>query len=165
MTMMLKEIIGVSKVILTLSNLGSTTLPSGVKFCVPGHGGTLVDRCTTTGRGNPDVAFLGDNFDVVAMGIDISVGGTSASSPGFAAVISLLNQERLAKSGKTLGFVNPLFYQNPQIFTDITKGTNAEIDPSGHGGDVGWNCEKGWDAVTGLGTPNFPAMLKLVKSL
>ena len=83
----------------------------------------------------------------------------------MAALISLLNEARLASSNTTLGFVNPLFYQHPEVFTDITVGTNAEEDPSHHGGKVGWNCEKGWDAVSGLGTPNFPKLLELVESL
>ena len=145
------------------SFLGKTKLPAGVKFCVPGHG-DIFSSCNVTGRASPDVAFLGDGFAVIAEGCNWTVGGTSASAPGMAAVISLLNEERLA-TGKTLGFVNPLFYANPGVFNDITVGTNAELDQSHHGGNVGWDCEEGWDAVSGLGTPNFPKMLQLVKTL
>ena len=147
------------------SYLQKTTLPSGVKFCVSGHGDGWLIHCNTTGRATPDVAFLGDGFDVIAMGTNWTVGGTSASAPGWAAVISLLNQERLASGGTTLGHIAPLLYANPSALNDITQGTNAETDPSGHGGKAGWNCEQGWDAVSGLGTPNFPKLLELVKSL
>ena len=147
------------------SYLQKTKLPSGVKYCVPGHGEGWLIHCNGTGRATPDVAFLGDGFDVIAMGTNWTVGGTSASAPGWAAVVSLLNQERLASGGTTLGHIAPLLYANPSALNDITKGTNAVKDASGHGGEVGWNCEEGWDAVSGLGTPNFPKLLQLVKSL
>jgi len=117
---------------------------------------------TKTGRASPDVALLGEQFDVVTgSGQTISVGGTSASTPSWGAVISLLNEECLSASGgkKTLGFVNPLFYQNAAAFTDITKGSNAV----GENANSGWKCTAGWDAVTGLGTPQFPKLQDVVR--
>merc|ERR1711907_783018 len=68
----------------------------------------------------------------------MAVGGTSASTPSWGAIISLLNEECLSASGgsKTLGFVNPLFYQNADAFNDITKGSNA-IYPNSKSG---WKC-------------------------
>merc|ERR1711907_95699 len=73
----------------------------------------------TNGRGSPDVSLLGEQFEVYTSGIfgritKEAVGGTSASTPSWGAIISLLNEECLSASGgsKTLGFVNPLFYQN-----------------------------------------------------
>ena len=111
------------------------------------------------GRGTPDVSALGQAFAVeIEFGIVECVGGTSASSPSTAALITLLNEVSLAATGKSLGFLNPLFYQNPQAFTDITKGTNA-IGAN----TEGWAAIKGWDASTGLGTPNFPALVAVVK--
>merc|ERR1719201_1619008 len=75
------------------------------------------------GRASPDVALLGEKFAVVDGGRTLAVGGTSASTPSWGAIISLLNEECLSASGgeKTLGFVNPLFYQNADAFTDITQ--------------------------------------------
>lgn len=32
-------------------------------------------------------------------------------------------------------------------------------------GEAGFSCAKGWDPVTGLGTPNYPAMLDLFMGL
>ncbi len=55
----------------------------------------------------------------------ISVGGTSASAPMFAGLISLLNEARLAKNMPPMGCLNTWLYQNPSIFTDITRGHNA----------------------------------------
>jgi tripeptidyl-peptidase-1 len=115
----------------------------------------------TNGRASPDVALLGEKFAVVDGGQTIAVGGTSASTPSWGAVISLLNEECLSASGgsKTLGFVNPLFYQNADAFTDITQGSNA----IGENARSGWKCTEGWDAVTGLGTPQFTKLQTVVK--
>lgn len=30
--------------------------------------------------------------------------------------------------------------------------------------DAGWNATRGWDAVTGLGTPNFGKLLELMET-
>merc|ERR1719469_1021457 len=114
------------------------------------------------GRASPDVALLGEKFAVEDDGRVLAVGGTSASTPSWGAVISLLNEDCLAASGgqKTLGFVNPLLYKNADAFTDITKGNNAVGSNAGNG----WKCTEGWDAATGLGTPNFPKLQAVVKS-
>jgi len=116
----------------------------------------------TNGRGSPDVSLLGEKFVVVTgTGQPIVVGGTSASTPSWGAIVSLLNEECLSASNgkKTLGFVNPLFYQNPDAFNDITQGSNA----IGENAASGWKCEKGWDAATGLGTPQFSKLQAVVK--
>merc|ERR1719265_1199136 len=114
------------------------------------------------GRASPDVSLLGEKFAVITgSGQTIAVGGTSSSTPSWGAIISLLNEECLSASGgsKTLGFINPLFYQNPDAFNDITQGSNAIGDNSASG----WKASKGWDAATGLGTPNFPKLQAVVK--
>merc|ERR1712146_635611 len=121
----------------------------------------------TNGRGSPDVSLLGEQFEVYTSGPfggieKVVVGGTSASTPTWGAIISLLNEECLSASGgsKTLGFVNPLFYQNADAFTDITQGSNA----IGQNAKSGWKCTQGWDAVTGLGTPKFAQLQNVVRS-
>jgi tripeptidyl-peptidase-1 len=118
---------------------------------------------SNNGRGSPDVALLAENFMIYAQGENQIVSGTSASTPSWAAIISLLNEECLSVSGgkKTLGFINPLFYQHPEVFTDITKGDNAK----GLNLGCGWSASEGWDAATGLGTPNFPKLQALVKTV
>merc|ERR1712190_663123 len=116
----------------------------------------------STGRASPDVSLLGEQFTVEDGGRALSVGGTSASTPSWGAIISLLNEDCLSASGgsKTLGFVNPLLYANPSAFNDITKGNNAVGENAGNG----WKCTEGWDAATGLGTPNFAKLQAVVKS-
>jgi tripeptidyl-peptidase-1 len=39
-------------------------------------------------------------------------------------------------------------------FHDITKGTNPGC------GTLGFSASKGWDPVTGLGTPNFTSLVE-----
>ena len=62
------------------------------------------------GHAVPDVSAMGEFFQVVVGGSIESVGGTSASSPTFAAIVALLNDERIAAGKPTLGFLNPLLY-------------------------------------------------------
>ncbi|KAF9464795.1 tripeptidyl peptidase A [Collybia nuda] len=103
------------------------------------------------GRAIPDVAAQGRRFRVFWKGNIISIGGTSASAPTFAGIVALLNDARLAKHLPPLGFLNPLLYTKglEGAFNDITEGNNPGC------GTPGFNATKGWDPVTGLGTPNF----------
>ena len=125
---------------------GSTKLPPSLSY-------------NASGRGTPDVSALGDNFYIITGGTWEQVSGTSCSTPTFAGMITLLNNVRL-EANKTLGFINPLIYQNPQVFNDITKGNN-DVNNDGYG----WYARPGWDPVTGLGTPNWGKMADLVKGL
>merc|ERR1712146_741073 len=85
---------------------------SAVKAYLAKNPKTGTSTYATNGRASPDVALLGEKFAVVDGGQTIAVGGTSASTPSWGGIISLLNEECLSASGgkKTLGFVNPLFY-------------------------------------------------------
>jgi len=139
---------------------------SAVKAYLAKSPKTGSDSYATNGRGSPDVSLLGEQFEVYTSGFfggleKIAVGGTSASTPTWGAIISLLNEECLSASGgsKTLGFVNPLFYQNADAFNDITKGSNAV----GENAASGWKCTAGWDAATGLGTPKFTNLQSVVR--
>jgi len=111
-----------------------------------------------SGRGTPDVSALGEGYQVMINGRVEAVGGTSASAPAFAGMVSLLNEARLQKGGKAMGFLNPWIYQNTDAFTDITKGSNL-IGRGTFSLPYGYNCTKGWDPVSGVGTPVFSKML------
>jgi len=112
-----------------------------------------------TVRGYPDVAANGGNY---AVAVDSSVSliyGTSASSPTFGSIITLINEQR-ANSGKgPVGFINPTLYANPTIMNDITSGGNQGC------GTAGFTAVSGWDPVTGLGTPNYSKMLPVFMNL
>ena len=64
-----------------LSTVDASTLPPAGSF-------------PPLGRATPDVAALGEGFQVVVDGKPMPVGGTSASSPTFAGLVSLLNEVR-----------------------------------------------------------------------
>ena len=59
------------------------------------------------GRGYPDVSAVGDNIAIYNMGAATLIGGTSASTPVFAAILNRINEERIAVGKSTVGFVNP----------------------------------------------------------
>lgn len=93
-------------------------------------------------RGVPDVAGDADpatGYAVRVDGTDTVIGGTSAVAPLWAALIARIN----GAGGKPAGFVNPLLYANPEALRDITAGTNGDFE-----------AVPGWDACTGLGSPN-----------
>ncbi|KAJ4470134.1 peptidase S8/S53 domain-containing protein [Lentinula aciculospora] len=119
-------------------------------------GSTNAGLFNASGRAYPDVAAQGEGFQVVVGGRVNLVGGTSCSSPTFAGVIALLNDFKLAKNDTTLGFLNPLLYANPSALNDITSGSNPGC------GTNGFTTSKGWDPVTGLGTPDFVKLQAIV---
>lgn len=88
---------------------------------------------------------MGDNIVIFTGGLPTLIGGTSASSPAFASVITRINLERQAKGKSTVGFLNPTLYKNPQVLHDITTGDNPGC------GTDGFTASTGWDPVTGLG--------------
>lgn len=101
-----------------------------------------------SGRGYPDVAAQGNHDVIVWAGNITTIGGTSASSPAFAAVIALVNDALIAAGKPTLGFLNPWIYSGAfAALTDITSGSSIGCDTAG------FPAEVGWDAVTGFGTP------------
>jgi tripeptidyl-peptidase-1 len=109
-----------------------------------------------TGRGYPDVAALAGEQNPYCIGVGSmlqGIAGTSAASPVVAAIFARLNEIRLQKGGKPMGFLNPWIYQNADAFNDVTQGTNTG------GGKYGFTAVAGWDPATGVGTPNFTAMV------
>ncbi|KAG9124088.1 hypothetical protein FRC07_012889 [Ceratobasidium sp. 392] len=119
-------------------------------------GSTYEGLYNKKGRAFPDVAAQGRNYKIVLNGKETPITGTSAATPTFAGVISLLNDYRLSKGKKPLGFLNPWLYANADMLNDITFGRNSGC------GTQGFNATIGWDPVTGLGTPNFEKMKEKV---
>ena len=120
------------------------------------------------GRGFPDLAAFGSNVLILSGGQIQQVGGTSCSSPIVAGIVSLLNDHVISASGKPLGFISPLLYKmasaHPAAFTDIVKGDNKCTESGCSSGCTGFEATKGWDPVSGLGTPVYPEMLKYIKA-
>ncbi|KAL4926913.1 S53 family peptidase [Aspergillus undulatus] len=112
------------------------------------------------GRGIPDVAAQAANYLIVDQGQTYNIGGTSASAPVFAAIVSRLNAARLKDGKPRLGFLNPWLYSlNQTGFTDIVdEGSVGCLGESGVP-YAGWNATTGWDPATGLGTPFFNTLV------
>ncbi|MGC2573546.1 MAG: hypothetical protein WA364_18690 [Candidatus Nitrosopolaris sp.] len=68
----------------------------------------------------------------------------------------MINQSR---GGKSIGFVNPRLYRYTVAFNDITAGNN---DTVGHGN---FQTGPGWDACTGLGSPNGQRIMDIFRNL
>ncbi|MHB2019252.1 MAG: S53 family peptidase [Candidatus Xenobia bacterium] len=102
-------------------------------------------------RGVPDVAGNASTltgYIVRVDGQEAPVGGTSAVAPLYAALTAQLGEA----TGKPLGWLNPFFYQHPEAFNDITSGNNG-----------GFSAGPGWDAVTGLGSPDGQKLLSALQ--
>ena len=100
------------------------------------------------GRGVPDVAGNADpttGYRVLVDGTPTVFGGTSAVAPLWAALIARVNE----LLGSPVGFVLPHLYHlgAAGAFHDITAGNNG-----------GYTARPGWDACTGLGSPEGTAL-------
>ena len=132
------------------ANEGATGGGVSTLFALPTwQANSNVPAPTTTsgGRGVPDVAGDADpttGYTVRVDGETSTIGGTSAVAPLWAGLIALAN----AASGKDAGFVNPTLYGDPKAFRDITSGNNGAF-----------SAGPGWDACTGLGSPNGAAIV------
>ena len=111
-----------------------------------------------SGRGVPDVAGNADpatGYQVLVDGQQTVVGGTSAVAPLWAALVARLAQA----TGHTFGLIQEQLYagvlagQPAPGFRDITVGNNGA-----------YSAGPGWDACTGLGTPDGTALLSLLSS-
>lgn len=114
-----------------------------------------------TMRGVPDVAANADpdsGYFIVFNGTSGVIGGTSASSPVWAAILAGMNQQRQTEGLKPLAnFHEALYALKGQGFRDITKGNNN------YDGVVGYDAKTGWDYCTGWGSPDVAKLEQLLK--
>ncbi len=100
-------------------------------------------------RGVPDVSGNADPQSGYITRVDGQqevIGGTSAVAPLWAGLVALLNQSL----AKPVGFLHPALYgslQGSAAFHDVTAGNNGS-----------YQAGPGWDACTGLGTPDGAAL-------
>jgi len=121
-------------------------------------------------RGYNDVTFLGENYYTYGAGGWAWNGGTSASAPAMAGLLSLINAQLIDSGKPRLGFVNPLLYQlkisHPEVFNQISSGNNR---CNGWFTAVSNCCKYGfsaydgpWNPVTGLGSINYSNLLSIL---
>lgn len=123
----------------------------------------------SAGRGYPDVAALGHAYYIELDGQVQAVDGTSAACPVFAGVLSLINGHRVKNGGSKLGFANPLLYKayasDASSFNDVTVGDNKCTQSGGQCCSTGFSASAGWDATTGLGTPNYAKLVAAIDTV
>jgi uncharacterized protein (TIGR03437 family) len=130
-------------------------------------------------RDLPDVSlaasFSHDGYSVIKSQSLGTTGGTSASTPVFAAIVTLLNQYVVSKgiqSKPGLGNINPNLYRlaagGNSPFHDIKLGNN--IIPCGVGtldcpnGTMGFSAAPGYDLASGLGSVDVAKFLNVWSS-
>jgi subtilase family serine protease len=124
----------------------------------------------------PDVAYMGDPMEGVAVYATnnsgampasawYKVGGTSAGTPQWAAILAVINGERLKAGKKSLaesysyGTLDAIYSlartQYSKAFYDVDRGANGYCGKACIAGP-------GYDVVTGLGTPNVKNLVPLL---
>jgi len=110
------------------------------------------------GRGVPDVSGNADprtGYRVLVDGQHATIGGTSAVAPLWAGLVALMNELR----GTPVGFLNPVLYGSGDgALRDVTNGDNDLGDAPAYSASLGW------DACTGLGSPDGAALARLLAS-
>jgi subtilase family serine protease len=111
------------------------------------------NKGSTTLRNGPDVS-ANANFTFYTCSdqeacLANDYGGTSFAAPMWAAYIALVNQQ-LASQGKgTIGFINPTIYAQ-----NITSEYATDFHDIVSGKSGSYTAVKGYDLVTGWGSPN-----------
>jgi kumamolisin len=121
------------------------------KFPVPAYQASInpvnLNPPHRPGRGVPDVsgnASPVSGYQVLVDGQGMVIGGTSAVAPLWAAIVARLQQQL----GHPVAPLHAAIYAAGNAFRDITVGNNG-----------GYSALSGWDACTGLGSPNGTALL------
>jgi subtilase family serine protease len=117
---------------------------------------TTANKGSKTLRNSPDVAAEANTDNYICYGgvCEGGWGGTSFAAPRWAAYLALVNQQSVANGKSTLGFLNPTIYTFASKssyhtgFHDITSGNNGT-----------YSTEKGYDLVTGWGSPNGTGLI------
>jgi subtilase family serine protease len=117
------------------------------------------NKGSTTYRNGPDVSANANfTFYVCADQTTCTAneyGGTSFAAPMWAGYMALVNQQLVADGYSPLGFINPHLYSfgvgssYDTDFHDITSGKSGS-----------YSAVKGYDLVTGWGSPNGQGLIK-----
>ena len=117
-------------------------------------------------RGVPDVSYnanpgtgyaIYDSIGVSGYSGWFQVGGTSAATPQWAALIAITNSQRVAARKANLSATGTSVY----VVGKSSPGTNFHPVTTGTNGSCGTMCDAltGYDYVTGLGTPQSKVLI------
>ena len=135
---------------------------------------------TVPGIGTPaqklvaDVAFNADPYSGQYTAVQpngsgivswVGAGGTSLSTPQWAALVAIANAQRALVSVPRISSTHALLYN--KIAADPTKYAAGFYDVKSGANGTGALCTArvGYDTPTGLGTPNISALLGLLQTL
>jgi kumamolisin len=113
----------------------------------------LITETNLLGRGVPDVAGIATGYKLRVNREDVIFKGTSAVAPLWSGLVALLNEY----AGRSLGFLNPFLYERAaaaSAFRDVTRGNNGA-----------YTAGNGWNACTGLGTPDASRLIEVITDL
>jgi kumamolisin len=124
-------------------------------YPLPGYQQSVAQANGHGFRQVPDVAADADpasGFHIIFGGKDGQAGGTSASTPLWAATTALVNQDLKSKNLREVGFANPAIYWMgnnaaslpARPFHDVTAGNNLAYDAA-----PGWDFTTGWGSMDG----------------
>jgi len=122
-------------------------------YAIPDYQKNVAQAAGHGQRQVPDVAADGDpatGYHIVFNGKDGQIGGTSASTPLWAATVALINQDLKKRGLRQVGFANPALYwmgANQSTFPskpfhDVTTGNNLLFDAG-----TGWDFATGWGSM------------------
>lgn len=135
----------------SFSTDGKRDIPDVSLFASNGFVGQAYVICQADNQGACPGSFLG-------------FGGTSVSSPAFAGIMAMVNQQTGERQGNANYVLYKLAAQQPSAFHDVTVGTNAvpcatgspncttTIAGDSYGILSGYNAGAGYDLTTGLGS-------------
>ena len=140
------------------TNEGATGGGVSTYFPVPTwQNGLIAETTPLVMRGVPDISGVADPVTGYSVRVDHAdqvIGGTSAVAPQWAALTAVLSESL----GRKAGFFLPLLYANAaaNATSDIVSGNNSIF------GVTGYSAKPGWDACTGLGSPNGAKILSIL---
>ena len=121
-------------------------------------------------RAYPDVALSGSQYPIFNNGTQGTEYGTSASTPLFASMVTILNDYRIRNGMPPMGNILPFLWTlgrlRPDAFNDIVIGNSSTAGPQNSGNCStaitcgGFTAAVGWDAVSGFGSVNFNRLLQ-----
>ena len=111
------------------------------------------------GRMAPDLSLQSGIYpatEIVDSGQVVGEGGTSMASPLFAGLVTLLDSSVNASAG----LINPFIYSIGDNPSSYTKG----FTPITYGYNIPWVASRGYNLVTGWGSPNIGGIHDLYQS-
>jgi kumamolisin len=127
-------------------------------YALPDYQQDVQDAAGHGFRQLPDISADADpitGYHIVLGGRDTQAGGTSASTPLWAATVTLINQDLVAKGLRRAGFANPALYW---MGANLAKFKTRPFHDVVHGNNLAYEAGPGWDFATGWGSMDAAAL-------